>query len=126
MKKEEIQKQRLLSEPFSDDVLKLARAIYNTYLLNDKELEMSLQLTTMFKLFHLQPSNDSVSYLQGLLIELNEPLCVRNFKEGNKVYPMRFINFCEYKFTPNTLEIELHQDFLDVEHYYMEDSFLQS
>ena len=124
MKKEEIKKQVLLSEPLSDDVLKLARAIYNTYLANDEELEMSLQLNTMFKVFSLQPSPDSISFLKELLLELNEPLCVRDFKIGNEIHPMKFINFCEYNFTNNTLEINLNNDFLEVESKYMEDNFL--
>nr|MDA3907657.1 hypothetical protein [Sulfurimonas sp.] len=93
----EIKKQKLLQEPFDNDALKLARAIYNTYLENDKEFFMEIKIKNIFNLLKLQSSKEVLKYIRFLFEELNEPLCVKNFKYYAKTYPMRFVVFCSYK-----------------------------
>ncbi|WP_373000616.1 hypothetical protein [Sulfurimonas sp.] len=121
----EIKKQKLLQEPFDDDALKLARAIYNTYLENDKEFFMEIKIIKIFNLLKLQSSKEAIKYVRFLLEELNEPLCVKNFKYYAKTYPMRFVVFCTYKINEDTVEIELSEEFLHVEDAYMLDPFLK-
>ena len=121
----EITKQKLLQEPFDDDALKLARAIYNTYLENNEDLFMEIKTTTVLKLLKLHSSKEGLKYLRFLFEELNEPLCVKNFKYCAKTYTMRFVIFCSYKIQEETIEIELSEEFLHVEDVYMLDPFLR-
>nr|WP_321267830.1 hypothetical protein [uncultured Sulfurimonas sp.] len=121
----EIKKQKLLLEPFSKDALKLARAIYNTYLENDKELFMEIKNKSLLNLLKLQSGIESMRYIRYLLEELNEPICVKDFKYYAKTYPMRFVVFCSYKIKDETIEIELSDEFLHVEDEYMLDPFLK-
>ncbi|WP_373035053.1 hypothetical protein [Sulfurimonas sp.] len=121
----EITKKKLLQEPLSADALRLARAIYNTYLENDKELFMEIKIKNIFNLLKLQSSKEALKYVRYLLEELNEPLCVTNFKFYAKTYPMRFVVFCNYKIKEETMEIELSEEFLQVEEFYMLDPFLK-
>jgi len=120
----QIHKQKLLCEPFSEDALKLARAIYNTYIEDDKELFMEIKIQTILSLLKLQSSKQSTNYIRHLLEELNEPLAVRDFKFYAKTHPMRFVVFCTYTMNENSIELELSEEFLHVEEEYMIDSFL--
>ena len=122
----QIKKQKLLFEPFSSDALKLARAIYNTYLENDKDFFMEIKISTIAKLLNLHQGKKATEYIRYLLEELNEPLCVRDFKYFAKIYNMRFIYFCTYTIKDEMIEIELSEEFLYVEAEYMLDPFLKS
>ena len=92
MNREEIHKQKLLGEPLSDKALKLARAIYNTYVTYD-DYEMEIKFPTFFKLLDLQPCKDSIDDIVYLLEELNEPLAVRNFEFQGVTTQLKFIQF---------------------------------
>jgi len=123
MYKKEIIKKKLLSEPLSDKALKLARAIYNTYLTYDK-MEMEIKFATFFKLLQLHPCKDSINDVQWLLEELNEPLAVRNFEYNGVTTQLKFIQFCNYKINKETLTIKLNPEYLHAHINYMEDAFL--
>jgi hypothetical protein len=122
----EIKKQKLLQEPFDADALKLVRAIYNTYLENNKDLFMKIKIKNILNLLKLQSSKESLKYIRYLFEELNEPLCVTNFKFYAKTYPMRLVVFCNYKINDDIIEIELNEEFLHVEEFYMLDPFLKA
>ncbi len=119
-----IKRQKLLSEPFSHDSLKLARALYNTYRNNDEDLYMEIKLKTVISLLGLREGKESIEYIETLLEELNEPIAVKNFKLFAKVYPIRFVVFCKYRINDDIIEIELSEEYLEVESKYMLDSFL--
>ncbi|WP_373069942.1 hypothetical protein [Sulfurimonas sp.] len=116
-------KQQLLHEPLSEDAVKLGRALYNTFLDNG-ELDMHIELSKLFKLFKLPASNESLSYIKSIFIELTEPIIVKNFKFWNDVYPIRIVTFCLYTFGDDFVDIELSEEFLEVEKNYMIDRFL--
>ncbi|MBU1989290.1 hypothetical protein KJ691_00950 [bacterium] len=119
-----ITKQKLLSEPFSYEALRLARAIYNTYVNLDKELSMEIKIKSVENLLKLDSGVDTVSYIKKLFEELNEPLAVRDFKFYAQVYPIRFITFCRYTIKDTLIEIELSEEFLHAESEYMLEPFL--
>lgn len=122
----EIQKQKLLHEPLEADVLKLARAIYNTHVKDNHELFMDIKISTILNLLNLQKSDKSLKYIQYLFEELNEPLCVKNFKFYANIYPMRFIYFCTYSIQSDFIEIELSEEYLYAIENYMIDPYLRS
>ncbi len=119
-----IKRQKLLSEPFSKDALKLARALYNTYKNNGDDLYMEIKLKTVVSLLGLRSGKEAVEYIETLLEELNEPIAVKNFKLFAKVYPIRFVVFCKYRINDDIIKIELSEEYLEVESKYMLDSFL--
>ncbi len=119
-----IKKQKLLYEPFSDKALKFARAIFNTHIEYDKNLFMEIKISNIIRLLKLHPGKDAINDIVNILEELNEPLCVREFKYFGKIYPMRFVTFCTYTIKEETIEIDLSEEFLHVENEYMLDSFL--
>jgi len=123
MNSDKVVKQKLLSEPLSTNALKLARAIYHTFITYD-DLEMEIKFTTFFKLLNLHPCSDSVKDIQDLLEELNEPLAVRNFEYKGEVIQLKFIQFCCYKIKEETIEIELSKKYLHAQDKYMSDAFL--
>lgn len=124
MKSKEIIKQNLLAEPLSDNALKLARGIYNTYIAQDEELSLEIKIPTFFKLLNLHPCADSITDIQNLLEELNEPLAVRNFEFHGETTQLKFIQFCNYKIGEETIKIELSPEYLHAQSEYMLDSFL--
>jgi hypothetical protein len=123
MQTREIIKQKLLSEPISDKALKLARAVYNTYITYD-DMEMEVKIPTFFKLLQLQPCKESVKDIQNLLEELNEPLAVRNFEFNGETIQYKLIQFCNYEIGEETIKIILSPEYLHAQSFYMLDSFL--
>ena len=123
MNSDEIIKQNLLAEPLSDNALKLARAVYNTYITYD-DFEMEIKFQTFYKLLNLHPCKDSVNDIQNLLEELNEPLAVRNFEFHGETTQLKFIQFCSYRIEKETIKINLSEEYLHAQSEYMLDSFL--
>jgi len=120
-----ITKQTLLKEPFSLNALKLARAIYYTYLDNhDDDLYLQIKLKSVFRLLKFPFTDRSTKQVVDILEELNEPLEVRNFKFFANEHPVRFVTFCKYEMNDDMLDIELSEEFLLVESEYMIDKFL--
>jgi hypothetical protein len=119
-----IKKQKLLKEPFNEESLKLARAIYNTYIELDKELDLELKLKNIKKLLKLDDSRESIKHIISLLEDINEPLVVYDFKFCAKIYPVKIVTFFSYNIENDILNIAINEDFLLVEEEYMLDSFL--
>lgn len=124
MNPNEIVKRNLLGEPLSENALKLARGIYNTYITLDEELSLEIKIPTFFKLLNLHPCKESVRDIQNLLEELNEPLAVRNFEFNGEKIQLKFVQFCSYKIGEETIKIELSEEYLHAQREYMLDSFL--
>ena len=119
-----IKKQYLLGDIFSEDALKLARAIYNTYVTNDENLYMEIPLKKIRSLLKLENHPDSLRYIIMVLEEINEPIGVRDFKYFAKEYPIRFLVFCTYEINNDMITIYLNEEFLYAEELYMIDNFL--
>lgn len=122
----QVTKQVLFSEPLTGDALKLIRAIYSTYINNDKDLFMSIKVSAIYRVLRLEDSEEAFSYIQQLFTEINEPVMVRDFKYRAKIYPMRFLFFCDYSFDGEDIEIEINEEFLHAEKEYMISPFLSS
>ena len=119
----EIKKRKLLAEPMSEKALKLARAIYNTYITYD-DIEMEIKFSTFFRLLDLQPCKDSINDIQLLLEELNEPLAIKNFEYNGVTTQLKFIQFCNYTIKHETVDITLSEEYLYAHLNYMSDAFL--
>jgi predicted RNase H-like nuclease (RuvC/YqgF family) len=122
--KQEIIKRNLLAEPLSQNALKLARGIYNTYIAMEEDLYLEIKIQNIFKLLNLHPCKDSIRDIQDLLEELNEPLAIRNFEFEGETIQLKFVQFCTYKIGEETIKIELSPEYLHAQSEYMLDSFL--
>ncbi len=121
-----IQKQFLLGELFSNDALQLAKAIYNTYIKDDKNLYMEIEISKIETLLKLDHSKFSLQHIIYTFEEINEPIGVRHFKYFAKEYPIRFLVFCTYEIVDDLIIIYLNEEFLYAEDKYMIDKFLTS
>ncbi len=122
-----IEKQQILHEPLSEDALKLVRAIYNTYKEDVDELYLEIKISSLLHLLKIVNTHDDniKNYIINLFEELNEPICVKNFKFYNDVYPMKFIKFCTYKVQDEIVEIELNEEYIYAIEEYMIDPYLK-
>ncbi|MBA3025410.1 MAG: hypothetical protein FP820_03265 [Sulfurimonas sp.] len=118
-------KLNLFKVPLSDEALRVARAIYNTYLLKGKELHLQIKIQNMFNLLKLPANKNSLSHITELLEELNEPLEVLNFTYNRNFYPRRFIFFCKYEIIHDTILIDISGEYLHAHDNYMSDTFLR-
>ena len=80
----------------SDDAIKLANAIYNTYLL-DKYPYLHIPVNRLCGMFGLDFSKASTDRLREIFEELNEPIVVTNFQYGSKVHDWTVLQFCEFE-----------------------------
>lgn len=103
--------------------MKLARAVYNTYITYE-DMHIEVKFATFFKLLDLHPCKDSLNDIQWLLEELNEPLAVKNFEFEGKTTQLKFIQFCNYTIGTDTLSIDISPEYLHAHQHYMEDAFL--
>jgi len=120
-----IEKQKLIYEEFEPDVLRLAQILYNTYIEDNYELFIEVKIKTLIKVLKIQNHKNPIQYVKYLFEELNEPLCVKNFKFFKNTYKMRFIYFCTYGFRNGSIDIELSEEYLYAIQNYMIDPYLQ-
>jgi hypothetical protein len=118
-------KLNLFKVPLSDEALRVARAIYNTYLLKGKELHLQIKMQNMFTLLKLPANKSSLLHIIELLEELNEPLEVLNFTYNRNFYPRRFIFFCKYEIIQDTIIIDISGEYIHAHDNYMSDTFLR-
>lgn len=119
-----IEKQYLLGETLSKDALYLARAIYNTYINNNRELYMQIPLQKIKSLLKIEGYYNAQQQITDILEEINEPIGVRNFKYFAKEYEIRFLVFCSYEIENDIIDIYLSEEYLHAEKLYMIDNFL--
>jgi len=120
-----VKKQQLLMEPLSNNALKLARALYHTYK-KDEDLYIKASLKVICSIFKIDTSSHSIKFLVDIFEELNEPIMVQNFKFYTKKYDRKFLTFCKYKITSESVEVMLNEEFLYAEKEYMLDNFLSN
>ena len=80
----------------SDEAIKLANAIYNTYLL-DKYPYLHIPVERLCGMFGLGFSKESTDHLRKVFEELNEPIVVTDFQYGSKVHRWTVLQFCEFE-----------------------------
>lgn len=114
----------------SDDAIKLANAIYNTYVQEDYPyLEIGVhRLCEIFGFTGYTHSKDELDYIRGLFEELNEPIAVVDFKYGSKTYDWKALQFCAFEKPwqdeDKTIEIVINEMYIAAVGEYMEKPFI--
>lgn len=119
------EKRNLFKVPLSAEALRVARAIYNTYLTNEKELHLQIKVQSIINLLKLQEKENAIEYILELFEELNEPLEVLDFTYSGNFYPRRFIFFFKYEIIHDTIVINISSEYLHTHDNYMSDAFLK-
>lgn len=119
------QKRNLFKVPLSAQALRVARAIYNTYFINEKELRLQIKIQSIINLLKLQEKKNALEYILEIFEELNEPLEVLDFTYSGNFYPRRFIFFFKYEIIQEAIIIIISREYLHAHDNYMSDSFLK-
>ena len=114
----------------SDDAVKLANAIYNTYVQEDYPyLEISVnRLCEIFGFGGYAHRHQDLEYIRGLFEELNEPIAVVDFKYGSRLYDWKALTFCSFEKpwgdSDETIEIVINEMYIAAVQRYMEKPFI--
>ena len=123
-----IEKQHLIKEPLEKETLKLAQAIYSTYIVNEKDPYMSIPVDKLYTLLGFEKTPDSLNKLIDVFVDLTEPIVVREFEYMGKRYEEIILTFCDFKIIEQDghkqMEIEVNEMYLKAMKYYMTDPFL--
>ena len=123
-----IEKQHLIKEPLEKETLKLAQAIYSTYIVNEKDPYMSIPVEKLYTLLGFEKTPDSLNKLIDVFVDLTEPIAVREFEYMGKRYEEIILTFCDFKIIEQDghkqMEIEVNEMYLKAMKYYMTDPFL--
>lgn len=125
----------LVNNPFanfelSDDAVKLANALYNTYVQEDYPyLQVSVKrLCEIFGYSGYTPGPEALAHIRTLFEELNEPIAVVNFKYGSRTYDWKVLSFCRFEKPwqeeDATIEIVIDEMYLAAVAAYMERPFI--
>jgi hypothetical protein len=118
-------KNNLFKTPLSDEALRVARAIYNTYFVKGNELHLEIKIQMIANLLKIPPDTSATQHLIQIFEELNEPLEVLNFRYEKNFYPRRFIFFFKYEIIQDRVIIDISSEFLYAHDNYMSDAFLK-
>ncbi|MBU1928060.1 hypothetical protein KKG77_03580 [bacterium] len=118
-------KLNLFKVPLSNEALKVARALYNTYLIKNRELHLEIKLQAFVNLLKIPYDTYAIEYILSIFEELNEPLEVLNFRYEKNFYPRRFIFFCKYEIIHDTIIIDISGEYFHAHDNYMSDTFLR-
>ncbi|MEA3523890.1 MAG: hypothetical protein U9R50_13080 [Campylobacterota bacterium] len=80
----------------SEDAIKLANAIYQTYLVEDNPY-LTLSVARLCDIYALEHSKETISFFKELFEELNEPVVIENFTYEKKLYKWLAIEFCSFE-----------------------------
>jgi hypothetical protein len=119
------EKRNLFKIPLSAEALRVARAIYNTYLINEEESRLQIKIQNIINLLKLQEKENALEYILEIFEELNEPLEVLDFNYQANFYPRRFIFFFKYEIIHDTIAIDISNEYLHAHDNYMSDTFLK-
>jgi hypothetical protein len=117
-----------ISDLPSKDAIKLANAIYQTYMLED-DPSLSLSVIRLCEVFALTYSKETYLYFLKLFDELNEPVALKDFSYENRVYEWLVAEFCtfdsEWKFEDKHIQITVNEIYLSAMQSLMEEPFIE-
>jgi hypothetical protein len=118
-------KHNLFKVPLSHEALRVARAIYHTYLIKDEGLHLQIKTQALVNLLKIPYDDHAIAHIINIFEELNEPLEVLNFRYERNFYPRRFIFFFKYEIIRDTIAIDISSEYLHAHDNYMADAFLK-
>lgn len=87
---------RLISAIPSEDAIKLANAIYQTYIYEEYS-HLKLSVKRLCEVFQFEHTPETISYFRALFSELNEPVAVSDFTYEEHLYKWLVLDFCSFE-----------------------------
>ena len=110
------------------DAIKLANAIYQTYLIEESS-HLKLSVKRLCEIYCFEFTKETYEYFQSLFDELNEPVAVTDFTYENHLYKWLILNFCtfksEWKYTDEYIELAINEIYLSAMKELMTNSFIE-
>lgn len=111
----------------SPEAIKLANAIYNTYMKVEEPM-MKLSAERVCGLFGMIPSDEAYVYVDRLFDELNEPAVVEDYDFEGKHYDWLLLQFCVYTHTADIKSefylVTINPMYIDAIRRFMEKPFI--
>ena len=85
-----------ISELPSQEAIKLANAIYQTYAL-EEESHIKISVKRLCQVFERKHNAETVRYFKRLFEELNEPVVVTDFDYDGHYYKWLVLQFCSFE-----------------------------
>ena len=128
MKNRDNQQNSFILELPSKDAIKLANAIYNTYIYEGKNPYLDLSVKRLCEMYGFSNTEASYQKIKTIFEDLNEPAVVENFKYLGRIIDWKVITFCEFEHVWRDedafIEINLNELFLSAMQYFMKEPYL--
>ncbi len=117
----------IIIQDLSEDAIKLANILYNTYI-NENDAELHIPVLKLCQVFNYECDDISKSMIMKLFEELNEPVMVPSFEYHGKKMSWQVMSFCSFdevwKIEDEFIEIYMNEMFLYVLKHYVHEPFL--
>lgn len=116
-----------ISNPPSDDAIKLANAVYQTYIVEEYS-HLKLSVERLCAIYAFKHTPETILYFKTLFAELNEPVALKDFTYEDHYYKWIVLNFCtfekEWKNEDKFVYIALNEIYLSAMQKLMEEPFI--
>jgi hypothetical protein len=121
-------KQRLISAIPSKDAIKLANAVYQTYIVEEYS-HLKLSIKRLCEVFQFDKTPETIAYFKLLFDELNEPVAVKDFAYEENFYKWLVLDFCsfeqEWQLEDEYIYVAINEIYLHAMQELMRDPFIE-
>ncbi len=121
-------KKRFMAELPSGDAIKLANAIYQTYLL-EEDSHLKISVARLCEVFGFAHTPQTVAYFKQLICELNEPVVATDYEYKEHFYKWLVLDFCSFNQPwgdeDTYLYLAVNELYLDAMSRLMEEPFIE-
>lgn len=114
-------------QTLSDDAIKLANVLYNTYI-NENDAELHIPVIKLCDVFNYVCDDISKSMIMKLFEELNEPILIPHFEYYGKKMQWQMLSFCSFdevwKLEDDFIDIYINEIYLHVLKNYVDEPFI--
>ncbi len=128
MDRKKAKKNLFIVEMPSEDAIKLANAIYNTYIYEGKNPYLDLSVHRLCEMYDLPDTEQGHKRIKEIFEDLNEPAVVENFKYRGKTIDWKVITFCEFEHVWRDkdafIEVNVNEMYLAAMQHFMKEPYL--
>jgi hypothetical protein len=121
-------KYQFISNLPGQEAIKLANAIYQTYLVEDSS-HLQFSVKRLCEIYNFEFTQDTFCYFKTLFAELNEPVAVTDFTYKGDFYKWLVLDFCsfenEWKFEDEYINIAINEIYLSAMKELMQEPFIE-
>ncbi len=111
----------------SAEAIKLANAIYQTYLV-EESFTLTISVARLCEIYGFEKTPETIAYFKRLFEELNEPAAVRNYEFKGHFYAWLVVQFCSFdapwEFEDTQIHLALNELYLDAMARLMDEPYI--